>query len=252
MFRLAIILFSLFVSTSDDMQTGIGYFNARATNANGLIAEETNINKAIQIFEKILAENKNTEAVGGYYLRSLNFKGRFVLNNNTDKKKIYQKAIEVGNKLIKAYPKSGVIRFELISSIGLLAEINGTIKSIENEVLKLMLYHSEMLIKSDSMYMCGGGWKVLAILNYKTPNIPLVLTWPNKQTAKILLKKALSYFPYNIPNNFYYAEALLENNERATAMGYFQLVVKLPPRKDFILEDEYFKTKAQKYLEKKR
>lgn len=232
------------------MQTGINYFNARANNAQGLLADATNINKAIQVFEKLLLENKNTELAGGYYLKSLNFKGRFVLQNNQDKKKIYVKAIEEGNKLIKLFPKSGAIRFELISSIGLEAEINGAIKSIENDVLKLMLYHSKMLIQSDSMYMCGGGWKVLAIINYKTPNIPLILSWPSKENAKTLLKKALTYFPFNIPNNFYYAEALLENSERAAAKAYFQLVIKLPPRKDYILEDEYFKTKATKYLEK--
>ena len=250
MFRLAIIFISFVFPCNDDLKTGIDYFNARSINSHGLVAEETNINKAIQVFEKMLVENNNTEIAGAYYLRCLNFKGRFVSNTASEKKEIFNKAVEVGNKLITQFPNSGPIRFELISSIGLLAEINGVIKSIQNDVLKSILHHSEMLIKCDSMYMCGGGWKALAIINYKTPNIPLILGWPSKEVAKSLLKKALGYFPFNIQNNYYYAEALLENNETEAAKVYFNLVIKLPSRKDFVLEDEFFKTKAKKYLEK--
>lgn len=232
------------------MQMGIDYFNARATNAKGLVADETNINKAITVFEKQISENKSTEQAVAYYLKSLNFKGRFVAMNDETKKKIYRKAKDLGNKYIRQYPESGPIRFELISSIGLEAEMDGILKSIQNDVMKLMLYHSQMLIKTDSMCMQGGGWKVLAILNYKTPNIPLLVSWPSKETAKKLLQKSLVYFPTIISNNFYYAEALLENKENVRAKIYFQLVLKLPPRKDCVLEDEYFKIKARKYLEK--
>ncbi len=250
MVRATLILFYFLISSADELQQGIDYFNARATNAKGLQAEETNINKAIQVFEKMLKENENTEVAGAYYLKSLNFKGRFVMINITDKKEIFTKAIAIGNKLIKQFPKSGPIRFELISSIGLQAELNGVLKSIQNDVLKQMLYHAQQLIKTDSMYMTGGGWKVLAIINYKTPAIPLILTWPNKEFAKALLKKSLIYFPTSISNNFYFAEALFENNEKLRAKVYFQLVIKLPPRKDYVLEDEFFKMKAKKYLDK--
>ena len=249
MIRIVIILFSLSFFGNDDLQIGIELFNARASNAKGLQADADNIDKAIKIFDSELAKGQNVEKAGYYYLASLNFKGQFVFTNESDKKSVYQKAEELGNQLIKQYPKNAYIRFELITSIGLLAEINGVLKSAENGVLNQMLYHSQMLIQTDSMYRCGAGWKVLAILNYKTPDIPLIMTWPSKDEAKRLLQKALKYYPGDISNNYYYAEALLENNEKVTSKIYFQLVTRLPARKEFYLEDESQKAKAQKYLD---
>ena len=51
-----------------------------------------------------------------------------------------------------------------------------------------------------------------------------------------------------ISNNFYYAEALYENGEKQEAKVYFMLTIKLPTRKELLLEDEYLKAEAKKYL----
>jgi tetratricopeptide (TPR) repeat protein len=250
MFKYLIIFFSFLFVSNDELQIGIDYFNARADNAKGLQANSINVDKAIQIFESQLAQNKNNKIAGGYYMQCLNFKGRFVFIDENEKKKVYNKAIQLGNSLVKQFPTDGKIRFELISSIGLLAEINGVFKSAEAGVLEQMLYHTKILIACDSMYNEGGGWKVDAVLNYKTPNIPLVITWPSKAKAVAIMKKTLKYFPNSVGCNFYYAEALYENNDKRLAKIYFQFAVKLPPRKEYILEDEYFKIKSRKYLEK--
>jgi hypothetical protein len=248
MTRTLFIIFLFCSMAGDDLQTGIRYFNNRAANVKGLQSDGTNIDKAIKIFETELANNRNVETAGFYYLECLNYKGRFVLISSQDKKNIFNTAIRKGNELIRLFPSSGPIRFSLITSIGLLAEINGVLKSAENGVLQQMLYHSQALIKNDSMYHYGAGWKVLGILNYKTPNIPLIVTWPDKEEGKRLLRKSLSYFPGDLSNNFYYAEALLENGEKAEAKIYFRLVQKLPSRKELLLEDEYLKKEAEKYL----
>ncbi len=249
MLRFIIILFSYLFTGGDELQTGIDYFNARSENAQGLQANAVNIDKAIQIFESQLKQGLNIEVAGGYYMQCLNFKGRFVYSNEDDKKAVYKKAIETGNALVKQFPKDGKIRFELISSIGLLAEINGIIKSAQAGVLEQMQYHAKLLIETDSMYNEGGGWKVTAVLNYKTQNIPLILTWPSKEKAVAIMKKVVKYFPNSVSSNYYYAEALLENNDKILAKIYFQFALKMPSRKEYTLEDEYFKLKSKKYLE---
>ena len=248
MVRILAVFFSFFLSPNDNFQKGIEYFNARAENAKGLQANTINIDKAIQIFEEELSSGKNKEKAGYYYLAALNFKGQFVFTKDVDRKSVYKKAVDKGNALIKEYPQSAFIRFELITSIGLLAEMNGALKSAESGVVNQMLFHSNMLIQTDSMYRCCAGWKVLSILHYKTPYIPLVLTWPSNKTAKQLLQKALKYYPADISNNYYYAEALLESGDKMNAKIYFQLVTRFPSRKEFYLEDENQKEKAKKYL----
>ena len=249
MHKIIAILFSLLFTAGNDLQTGIDYFNARSENAVGLQANAINVDKAILIFEDQLNQKKNVKVAGGYCQQCLNFKGRFVYTEAGAKKDVFIKAIALGNELVKQYPKDGKIRFELISSIALFAEIDGVLKSMEGGVMPQMLYHTKMLIETESMYNEGGGWKILAALNYKTPYIPVVMTWPNKERAKTLMKKALKNFPKNVGNNFYFGEALLENNEKSAAKIYFELVLKLPSRKDFTLEDEFFKVKARKHLD---
>jgi len=250
MIKTIFILFIFLIGGNDDLQTGIQYFNNRAQNVKGLQSDATNIDKAIRIFEKELAKDPDSERAGFYYLQSLNYKGRFVVIANADKKMIFNKAIKKGSELVKLYPENAPLRFCLITSIGLLAEINGVLKSAENGVVGQMLYHSKELIRSDSMYNYGAGWKVLAILNYKTPNIPVVMSWPDKAYAKTLLQKALKHFPADLSNNFYYAECLQECGEMVQAKIYFQLVQRLPTRKGLYLEDEYLKAEAKKILAK--
>lgn len=244
-----IIIFITFLQTSNpNLELGIKYFNARTENSIGLQANAVNVDKAIQIFDALIKQNKDVKIAGGYYMQCLNFKGRFVYKEDKDKKKAFAKAIELGNDLVVKFPKDGKIRFELISAIGLLAEINGVMKSVEDGVLNKMLYHTKILTETDSLYNEGGGWKVQTALHIKTPNIPLILTWPDKKKGIAIMKNALRHFPTNVGCNFYYAEALYEDNQKSLAKIYFELVLKLPSRKDYRLEDEFFKVKAKKYL----
>jgi tetratricopeptide (TPR) repeat protein len=249
MYKIFTLLFFVFFYSDTSLQTGIAYYNARAVDAKSLQADPTNINKAIQIFEAEITKGENLEQAGFYYAACLNFKGQFVNTLEADRKITYKKAVEIGNQWIKKYPKNAGIRFELITSIGLLAEINGALKSVENGVLNQMLYHTNKLIQTDSSYRSGAGWKVLAILNYRTPHVPLIMSWPSNEEAKRLLQKTLKYYPTDIPGNYYYAEALLENGEKAPAKIFFQLVTKLPSRKEYFLEDQNQKRMAQKQLD---
>ncbi len=249
MYKLFFILF-YFIIPTDDLETGINYFNARSENAVGLQANAINADKAILIFESLIKQNKNLQIAGGYCLQCYNFKGRFVYISDADKNKAYAKTIVLGNDLVKKFPKDGKIRFELTSAIALSAEINGVMKSLEDGVMAKLLYHTKMLIATDSMYNNGGGWKFDAGLNYKTPYIPLIMTWPDKDRAVAVMKKALKYFPADVGANFYYAEALSENDQKSLAKIYFELSIKLPSRKDFMIEDEFFKVKSKKYLAK--
>ncbi len=243
-----IFLFSFF-TTQDELQAGINYFNSRAENSKGLQANTINIDKAIKIFDDLLKQHKDLEVAGGYYMQSLNYKGRFVCISESEKRRAFTKAIQLGNELVLKFPKNGKIRFEYISAISLLAEIKGLFSSIDDDVVSKLLYHTKILIQTDSMYNEGGGWKVFAVLNYKIPYIPFVITWPDKDEAVAVMKNALKHFPTNVGCNFYYAEALFENDQKKLAKIYFEQTIKLLSRKDFIIEDEFFKVKAKKYLE---
>lgn len=241
---LALLWSQSFHSQTDPLQKGIDLFYKRAEGSKNLVAKPEIINEAIAILEKELLALNQPEKSGLYYLLSLNFKARFVCRTEAEKKSVLNKAIKMAEVLKNNYPRSGPICFEYIISVGLLAEISGSFKSATDGVVGKMKTSAENLIAIDSMYNSGAGWKVLGILNYRTPNLGIVLNWADKKYAKQLLEKALHYYPDDIANNFYYAEALVENDEKENAIRYFKLLLTLTPRKDFTLEDLDFKARA--------
>ncbi len=255
-FKIIFLLSSLLLSqrffsqTSNNVQKAIDLFNKRAEGAAGLTPKPEIIEEAITILEKEVLLPNQLEKAGLYYLLSLNFKARFVCTTEDCKKPILEKAIKFGKGLKEKYPNNGPICFEYIVSVGLLGEISGVIKSINDGVVNKMRTNSEKLIAIDSLHNNGAGWKVLGVLNYRVPNLGIIFSWPSVKKSKQLLGKALKYFPNDIPNNFYYADALMENDEKEMAKVYYQNLLKLEIRKDNYLEDLDFKTKTVLILQK--
>ncbi len=241
---------NIFSQTSTNLQKAIDLFHKRAEGAVGLVPKAEIIEEAIGILEKEMLVPSQHEKAGLYYLLSLNFKARFVCKDEDCKKPILEHAIKIGKTLKEKYPINGPICFEYIVSVGLLGEISGVIKSINDGVVNKMRTNSEKLIAIDSLHNNGAGWKVLGVLNYRVPNLGIVFSWPSVKKSKKLLQKALKKFPYDIANNFFYAEALMENNEKEMAKVYYQNLLKLDIRKDNYLEDLDFKTKTVLLLQK--
>ena len=246
-------LFCLFAGkfqAQDNVQKGIDLFYKRAEGSVGLSPKPEIIEEAIQILEKELGAQNQTELAGLYYLQSLNFKARFVCIKKSDKENVLNTAIKIGKILKEKYPSNGPICFEYIVSVGLLGEISGVIKSVNDGVVNKMRTNSEKLIILDSMYNSGAGWKVLGVLNYRVPNLKIIMNWPSVKTSKKILEKALHHFPNDLANNFFYAEALQENGEDELAKLYYSQILKLELRHDYLLEDLDFKTKAILVLQK--
>lgn len=238
------------IAAQDNVQKGIDLFYKRAEGSTGLTPKAEIIEEAIQILEKELGEQHQTEKTGWYYLQSLNFKARFVCTKKPDKENVLNTAIKIGKILKEKYPNNGPICFEYIQSVGLLGEISGVIKSINDGVVNKMRSNSIKLISIDSMYNSGAGWKVLGVLNYRVPNLGIIMNWPSVKTSKKILEKALHHFPNDLANNFFYAEALRENNEDELAKLYYNQILKLDLRKDYLLEDLDFKAKTVVILQK--
>ncbi len=244
------IFFSfLFIGRSQtSLDKAIELFNKRHEKTKGLQADSNLINKCIYLFETEIENGNGSERCALYYLLSLNFKTRFVYTTEKQKKNLLDKTIELSEMYMEVFPLSGAILFEHITSVGLKAELTGAFANATNGIVEKMHKSAMKLIELDSMYNSCTGWKVLGILNYKTPFVPLIIDWPSKAEAKRVLEKTLKYFPSDIANNFYYAEALMENGETEKARIYFNLVIKLKNRETAVLEDLDFKVRAKNHL----
>lgn len=232
-----------------NLEQGIHYYEQRAEKHQNLKVDSTNINKAIDFLLKEVG-TKNDEKVAELLLSCYYYKAAFVVRTKSDQQKNYQIGSLLGEKAIQQYPKNEAILLWYIANFSKYGESLGVVSSAKNGLADKVKLHTEKLITINSKFNDGAGYKILGVINYKVPHIPLIITWPSKQVAEDYLKKALAVNPKSISNLFYYAEYLSEVKRKEEAKIILKLVIETPPRKSNYIEDLYDITQAKKLLNK--
>ena len=253
-FRLVILgLFGMSVtigSAQTDLETGINYFDKRAEKHEGLKVDSININLAISHFNKAIDAGTEIEKAYDYLLLSYYYKGAFVVRTKEDQKANYLIGKELGEKLIKVYPENSGILLWYIANFSKYGELKGIVSSAKEGLADKIKTETERLLKLNPEFSDGAPHKLLGVLNYKVPYIPLFLTWPSKVEAEKQLKKALAINPKSISNIYYYAEFLTEVKRTAEAKILLSKVISASPREDALIEDMYDIDMAKKLLKK--
>lgn len=254
MYRFLLIAIFVFgfnsINAQTDLQKGIDFFDKRAEKHEGLKVDSTNINKAIESFQKALTSKADNERAYDYLLLSYYYKGAFVVRTKSDQKNAYLKGKQLGEEAIKKYPKNKAILLWYIANFIKYGEANGIVASARDGLADKIKMYSERLFAMDSTFADGAPHKLLGVINYKVPNIPLLISWPSKKVAEYHLKKALAINPKSISNLYFYAEFLVEVKRHAEAKVLLNRVINSKPRLDAIIEDLYDIAQAKKLLEK--
>lgn len=229
-------------------EEGLRWYNQRTSGAVGLKAKPEHIDKAIPNFQKALAQNE-LEA-GIYLMRSYIFKARFTQESNSDKRKTFKLAKEVGDELIPKYPLSKDLRFEYLSALGQWGEVLGVFRAAKEGVVDKVKAEMETLIKLDPEFRNGVGERALAVLNLRVPKIPFLMSWPDKKKSLVMTANVVQRYPNDVGNNFYHAEALVENGKKEEAVTYLMRALSMSPQEEFLLEDRSFHIQAKQMLEK--
>lgn len=252
-FRLILVIKLVFSFVSSKAQSnlerGITFYENRAEKHHDLKVDSTNINTAILFFHNEL-KTANDQKATEYLLQCYYFKGAFVVRTKEEQQKNYLKGTLLGKHAIKIYPKNEAILMWYIANFSKYGESLGVINSIKNGLADKVKFYTEKLIVLNPKFNDGVGYKILGVINYKVPLIPLVLTWPSKIKAEDYLKKALGVNPKSISNLYYYAEFLNEVKRNEEAKIILIMVIDTPPRKTDLIEDMYDINQAIKLLEK--
>lgn len=252
-FRL-ILIFELvlsfaFCKAQSNLERGITFYENRAEKYHDLKVDSTNINTAILFFHNEL-KTENDEKAIQYLLKCYYYKAAFVVRTKEEQQKNYYKGALMGEQAIKAYPKNEAILMWYIANFSKYGESLGVVSSAKNGLADKVKLYTEKLIVLNPKFNDGAGYKILGVINYKVPHIPLVLTWPSKIKAEEYLKKALAINPKSISNLYYYAEFLSEVKRKEEAKIILKIGVETPPRKTNLIEDMYDISQAKKLLEK--
>lgn len=249
-FKLVIVSFlglsATFCSAQSSFEKGKAYYQKRAEKHEGLKVDSTNINLAIASFKKSLANN-NEQSLE-YLLECFYYKGAFVESEKSKQKQTWLTGKVLGEKAIKKYPKNKKILLWFIANYSKYGEAQGVVASAKNGLADKVKMYAEKLLALDPKFNNGAAYKLLGVLNYKVPKIPLLISWPSKAKAEEYLIKALKENPKSVSNLYYYAEFLVEEKRETEAKVLLNKIIKTSPRSSHLIEDSYDINMAKKLL----
>ena len=242
------ISFLFTILFGNNLSKGLDHYRSRAEGSVGLKAKAEPINSAIEEFEKGMLSSVNALESGVYLLRSYYYKGQFILEDNDEKKEIFNKGKTLGESLIKKYPKSAAIRYWYLVNLGRWSQVYGTFAAAKEGVADLMRTHSQKIIDLDPEYMNGGGYFMLGASHLKSPYIPFILSWPSNKEAIKYLKLALNQGEKTPSQVVYLARALYKDGKKDKAIQHLKNLISMPISELNKVEDLQYKIEAENLL----
>jgi hypothetical protein len=141
-------------------------------------------------------------------MRALNFKASFTKTTHKQRKQLYNEARETGEQVVQGCGSCIETYAWLAIILGCWSQEYGIVRSAFGGIANKIKRYAETVIKTDSTYYDGAGFRILGRLNFLAPKVPVVLGWPSKKTALLLLQKSYALNKSNLLNCQYLAEAL--------------------------------------------
>lgn len=241
---------NLSVEAQSDMHEGMRWYQQRTEGAVGLKADPVKIDRAIVHFERAYKNGEALPESGVYLMRCYIFKARFCTEGNSEKRKVFQLAKELGDELVPDHPLNKELRFEYLSAIGQWGDVMGIFRAAKEGVADLVKKQMEALIRLDPEFRNGIGERALAVLNLRVPKIPFIISWPDKKRAVEMTADVLRRYPDDMGNNIYHAEALAENGKEQEAIRYLQRALTMQPNPEYLLEERALHKDAKQLLKR--
>ena len=246
------MLIGISVSGQEMLEKADNYYEKRGENYDPqtLIADNTNIDKAIEIYEKIRAEQDGAikEEATWKLLRSLYFKGYYATKDSELKKEIYDRGKNIGEATLEEFPDSPGINLFLSIVWGVWSEEYGIISAARKGVAGKIRKLCETSIDVDPKFNDGGAYRVLGRVHFKSPKIPLVLGWPSKKKAINFLEKSLELSPDNLATKQFLAEALYSQDQKDTAIKLMKEILAEEEIIEGVVEDKRRKREVKETL----
>ena len=144
---------------------------------------------------------------------------------------------DLGEKYIVKYPDSPAFRYWYLVNLGSWAQVYGILTAAREGVADIMKTHSEKIIVLDPEYQDGGGYFMLGAVHLKSPYIPFLLSWPDKNKAVDYLSRATYTGESTLVQKRYLAHASYKTGNKKYARGLLEEIIRSKPSEDEYLED---------------
>jgi len=227
----------MIASAKASMKEGVDFYSKRQEGSNGSQASNENIDKAIEQFSLALQTPETEKEAALYLLKSYYYKAEFAIQDEGEKKKIFNKGKSLGEKYINKHPDSAEFRYWYLVNLGSWAQVYGILTAAREGVSDLMKTHSEKIIGLDPKYRNGGGYFMLGAVHFKSPYIPFLLSWPDNDDAIKYLQLAVETGKAEINQKSYLAQALNKDGQVEKAKILLTEVINTEPDPANLVEE---------------
>ena len=216
------------------------YYELRAKNAGGNMANNKNIKEAIKYYRLALADSKARETAAWKLLRSYYFLGCFTELNFKDMQNIFEKAKNEGKGFFNVYPQNAEIAYWYSVNLALWASVVNPLVVLSTGSIKETRDIANMLIaqESSNMEAAAYGYRILGRAHQKLPHVAFILNWVNKDSSEIYFQKSLELNPKDLGTHLFLAELYVEKGKKQRAEELLRPIIKTKPREEEFLEDE--------------
>ncbi len=232
----------------DLIYRGDEFFRIRGVNHMKDSAIPAYVKTALGLYLKAYEAGKPSEELIEKIMHASYYYATYAEKDKKLRRKILDRALEIGAKGLEAYPESAAINYWMAATWGAWSKVHGRWAAARKDVAQKIRALAEKTIELDPEYAEGGGYRTLGRLYFKTPRIPLFVSWPDKKKALELLKKAVEVGPKNLTNHLFYAEALLYSGQRDEARKEIEFIQKADIREDRVVEELRVKKEAAELL----
>ena len=243
MYIILFFLLSFLLPQTATFDDGMMAYNNRAENANGLTPEDTNILKAISIFES-LQEPYSTSDIdlnaGIYLIKSYYFMAQYVAKEKEDKKLYFELAKTLSDQYIHKYPDSVELLYWNLATISNWAKLIGVKRLTKLGAADEYREKAVDVIVMDPNYEDGGGYFLLGAVYFTAPYIPLIISWPDDYKAVKYFNKAVETGRSTPLQMIYLAKALMEIDANDEAKDILKKIMDQDPSSSNFIEDSHY------------
>lgn len=233
----------------EHFKEGQQFFKLRAKGANDWHAKSKYIDSAIYHFKNGLNCSEYRQRSAYFYLRSLHFKGMYTGLPDEQRKLIYNEAKEMGEQLAIEYPEDVGIKLWYLASAGKWIQYYGIFRAAYDGLGPRIKATCEKIVDLNPSYENGIGFRMLGLVYYMAPYIPVVLTWPDKEKGIALTQKSLAINPDNIGNLLFMGKMYYLDEQYDKAIYYLNKCREQIPREDYLIMERFDQMKARHFLE---
>lgn len=231
------------------LQKGVKWYQRRAEGGGDTTADPEPINHAIAHFQRAMEGSNADTAPALYLLKSYFFKGTYVPMPSRRRRTILSRGKKLGQRMVERHPESAPLKFWYAVNLGRWSEEYGIVAAAREGIAGTMRQLCKDVIRLDPRYEGGGGYWLLGRVHYKTPYIPLFLTWPSNQDAIGLFERALEIAPDEPLTHLYYAEVLHAEGRTEEGLDHLNRILEGPVRDEMRVEDRRTKQRARVLIE---